>query len=112
MCKDFSAREKEIGEPRTAADLVEKGPQIVDAFEETIVDKVGTLNAPDEIADQADRLVDLAGQQRDVLEGLVEAAKQNDFAQARELAAKNEAFNKEATRIARELGAEACVDPD
>jgi hypothetical protein len=40
------------------------------------------------------------------------AAKQNDFAQARKLAAKNEALNNEATRIARELGAEACVDPD
>jgi hypothetical protein len=109
MCEDFSAREKEIGEPRTAADLVEKGPRILDAFEEAIVDEVGDLDAPDEISDQADRLVDLADQQRDVLEGLVDAARENDFAKARELAAKNEALNKEASRIARELGAEACV---
>jgi hypothetical protein len=109
MCEDFGTREKEIGEPRTAADLVEKGPRVLEAFEEAIVDKVGTLDAPDEIADQADRLVGLADQQRDVLEGLVDAARENDFARTRELAAKNEALNKEAGRIARELGAEACV---
>jgi hypothetical protein len=109
MCEDFSAREKEIGESRTAADLVEKGPRIVDAFEEAIVDKIGTLDAPDEIADRANRLVDVADQQRDVLEGLVGAARENDLAKARELAAKNEALNNEASGIARELGAEACV---
>ena len=61
MCREFSAKEKEIGEPQTLADLVERGPRILDEFEKSIVDKVGTLKAPDEIADQADRLVDSCG---------------------------------------------------
>ena len=108
MCEDFSAREQEIGEPHTLADLVDKGPRILDAFEKAIADKVGTLKAPDEIADQANRLVVLADQQRDVLGELVDAAKDNDFAEVRQLVSKNDALNKESNSIARELGAGAC----
>jgi len=110
MCREFSAKEKEIGEPQTLADLVERGPRILDEFEKSIVDKVGTLKAPDEIADQADRLVDLAGQQRDVIGELIDSARDNDFAKVRGLASKNEALNTEATSIMRELGAEACAE--
>ena len=110
MCEDFSEKEKEIGEPRTLADLVEKGPRILDEFEKAIVDKVRKLKAPDEIADQADRLLDLADQQRHVIAELIAAAKDNDVAKVRELASRNEALNKEATSITRELGAEACAE--
>jgi hypothetical protein len=110
MCEDFRERESEIGEPQTPADLVEKGPRILDAFEKAIVDKVGDLEAPGEIAPQADRLVDLADQQRDVLAGLIDAAKDSDFAGVRELAARNEALNAQAESITRELGAEACTE--
>lgn len=108
-CEDFSEKEKEIGEPQTIADLVLKGPQILDAFEEAIVDEVGNLNAPDEIADEAERLVELADRQRDVLGELIDAATNNDLAEVRELVAKNEAVNQEANSIARNLGAEACA---
>ena len=110
MCADFSAKEKEIGEPQTPADLVEKGPRILAAFDKAIADKVRSLKAPDEIADQADRLVDLADQQRDVLDELIHAARDDDFARVRELVSENEALNKEANSIARELGAEACAE--
>ena len=60
-----------------------------------IADKVGTLKAPDEIADQADRLVDLADQRRDVLGELVDAATDNAFAEVRQLVSKNDVLNKE-----------------
>ena len=109
MCEDFSSREQEIGEPQTLADLVEKGPRILDAFEIAIANKVGALDAPDEIADEADRLTDIADQQREVLGGLVDAAKKDDFAEVRRLASQNEAINQESSSIARELGADACT---
>ena len=110
MCADFSEREREIGEPQTPADLVEKGPRILDAFEKAIVGRVDDLKAPDEIASQADRLADLANEQRDVLAGLIDAAKDGDFAKVRELAARNEALNTQAESITHELGAESCTD--
>ena len=109
MCEDFRAREQEIGEPQTPADLVEKGPRILDAFEIAIANQVGTLDAPDEIADAADRLVDIADQQREVRGGLVDAARNGDFAEVRRLASKNEALNKESSSIAQKLGADACA---
>jgi hypothetical protein len=109
MCEDFSEQEKEIGDPRTLADLVENGPRILDAFEKEIVDKVSGLKAPDEIADQAGRLVDLAEQQRDVIAGLIDAARESDFAKVRELDSRNKALNTRAGSIARDLGAEACA---
>jgi hypothetical protein len=110
MCEDFSEKEREIGDPQTPADLVENGPRILDEFERAIADKVHTLEAPDEIAPQADRLEDLADQQRDVLAGLINAAKAGDFGKLRELAAKNAALNRQAESITRELGAEACSE--
>jgi hypothetical protein len=110
MCEDFSEKEREIGEPQTPADLVEKGPRILDAFETAIVDKVRELEAPGEIADQADRLVDLANQQRQVLGDLIAAAKDGNIVQVRELASRNQALNKETTLITRELGAKACAE--
>jgi gas vesicle protein len=110
MCEDFSQKEKEIGDPQTLADLVEKGPRILDAFEKAIIDKVANLKAPDEIADQADRLTDLADQQRDVIGGLIDAAKNDNVAKVQELFSKNEALNKESRSIARKLGAEACAE--
>jgi hypothetical protein len=109
MCEDFSAREEVIGEPQTLADLVEKGPRILAAFEKAIADRVGTLKAPDEIVDQAGRLIDLAAQQRDVLADLVDAAENSDVAKVQQLVSKNDALNKEADSITRELGAEGCV---
>jgi hypothetical protein len=108
ICQDFSEREKEIGEPQSLGDLTERGPRVRDAFEKTVLEKVRNLKAPDEIADQADRLREIAQRQRDVLGGLIEAAKSNDFPKVRELMAKNEALNNEANSIALDLGAEAC----
>jgi hypothetical protein len=108
LCEDFSAREQRIGEPQTPADLVEKGPRILDAFEVAIADKIGALKAPDEIADQADRLVAIANEQGDVLGELVTAARDNDFAEVRRLASRNDALNSESNSIAGELGADAC----
>ena len=109
MCESFAAREQEIGEPRTLEDLVEKGPRVVDAFEETIVDKIHDLNAPSEIAAQADRLAELTDRQRDVLAELVEAAKQDDVAEVQELASKNAALNEQTNALARNLGASSCA---
>ena len=109
MCADFRTRQQVIGEPQTPADLVEKGPRILDAFEIAIANQVGTLDAPDEIADAADRLVDIADQQREVLGGLVDAARNGDFVEVRRLASKNEALNTESSSIAQKLGADACV---
>ena len=108
MCGDFSAREEQIGEPRSYADLSDKEPQILDAFEKTIADKVGDLHAPPEIAAQADRLVEIADQQRDVLAGLVAAAKKGDLANVRRLLSMNAALNMQSSTIARQLGANAC----
>ena len=108
MCEDFSAREQEIGEPHTLADLVEKGPRILDAFDMAIMEKVGALEAPDEIAAQADRLVDVAEEQGAVLRELVAAARDNNVAEVQSLAERNDALNNESNAIARELGADVC----
>ena len=110
MCEDFAARERKIGEPRTFADLVEKGDRVAEAFEEAIADKVGTLKPPPEIRAEADRLVELAGQQRDVLRGLAAAAKANDFERLQRLVPRNQELNSESESIMRELGAESCIN--
>jgi hypothetical protein len=110
MCEDFSAREEQIGEPRSLAGLVENGPRILEAFDEAILEKVDDLDAPAAIADPADRLVDIAHQQHDVLRELIRAAEDGDLSSVRTLVSKNDALNTEASSIARRLGAEACAE--
>ena len=109
MCQDFSRREQKIGDPQTIEDLVAKGPRVLDAFEQAIVDKVHGLKAPDEISDQASRMARLADEQHDVLRRLVEAAKGNDLAVVGQLAAKNAALNQESGAVASQLGATSCA---
>ena len=109
MCEDFAAREKQIGEPESAEDLAESGPQILEAFEHSIVEKVHDLEPPSEIAAQANRLVEIADRQRDVLSGVVDAAQRNDLARIPELLSRNRALNAEAGSIAHDLGADACA---
>jgi hypothetical protein len=109
LCEDFSEKEKEIGDPQTLDDLVAKGPRILDAFDEAIRDKVGNLKAPDAIADEAHRLVDLANQQHKVIRELIDAAKDDNLVRVRVLASKNDALNNEATSMAGQLGAQACT---
>ena len=108
MCEDFSAKEKEIGEPQTIADLVKKGPRVLEAFDEAILDKVRALKAPNEIAGQGQRLVRLAERQHNVLSQLIAAADANNLRRVQALAAANATVNKQASSIARDLGAEAC----
>lgn len=111
MCRDFATREQAIGDPKTVADLIEKGPRVLEAFEAAIVAKVHDLEAPEEIAGEASRIAELADRQRDVLAGLVDAAKASDFARLRQLASENDAVNRDAGAIAGKLGAEDCADP-
>ena len=111
--RDVRGLQREGEQDRRAADARgsrRKGPRVLAAFEKAIVDKVHRLKAPDEIADQADRLVDLADQQSAVLRELIEAAKDNDVAKVSALASKNEAVNQDANSVARKLGAEACAE--
>jgi hypothetical protein len=109
-CKAFSEREDQIGEPRTLADLVQKGPRVLDAFEETILAEVRSMTAPAEIASAAERLRELAQQQRNLLQQLIDAATDGDVATVLELASANAEVNSEASSIALELGAGACAE--
>jgi FixJ family two-component response regulator len=109
MCRDFSNREKTIGEPQTAEDLVTMGPRILDAFETAIADKVHKLKAPHEIAGQANRMAKLAKEQRTVLSGLVDAAKRSDFSKMSELSSRNATLNSESASVAKALGAADCA---
>ena len=108
-CREFAERELRIGDPQTAADLVEDGPEVLQAFEETILEAADSTEAPDEIAGEAALLRRLAHDQRDVLAGLVDAARDRDVPRLSRLAAQNRSLNQEASSTARRIGADACA---
>ena len=108
-CEAFAAKEHTIGDPSTLPDLVEKGPRILSAFEETILAAARSLEAPNDLTDRAGRLVELAERQRDVLAALVDAARASDFAEVQTLSSRNATINTEAAAIARAVGAAGCA---
>jgi hypothetical protein len=107
-CREFAERERMIGDPQTAAALVRFGPDVLEAFEETILEEVESMEAPDEIRGEAELLQRLARDQRNVLAGLIDAARERDTGRLRGLAAQNRSLNDQAASIARRIGAESC----
>jgi hypothetical protein len=108
LCEGFNRKQEEIGAPQSLAELGEKGDQILDEFNKTI-DKARDLKPPDEIADQANRFIDIGVQQRDLIKDVIQAAKDNDLQKAQEIGAKIEPLDAESDRIATQLGAPACT---
>ena len=109
MCEDFADRAQEIGEPRSPEELRTRGPRLVAAFEETILDPIQSLEAPPEIAPQAAELRRLTRQQDEVLRGLAAAGKTGDLATLRRLAVRNAQLNAQAGQIAAGLKASSCA---
>ena len=109
-CVAFAAREAKIGEPKTVADLADHGATIVAAFEDTILDAAATLTPPDELTDEGAKLTVLAREQRNVLGGLVDAARSGSVLKLQQLAAQNRVLNKRASRLTRALGATSCAE--
>lgn len=108
ICEDFNRKQEEIGTPQSLSELGDKGDQILDEFDKAI-DKARDLEPPDEIADQANRFIEIGEQQHDLIEDVVQAAKDNDLQKAQEIGAKIEPLDAESDRIANELGAPACT---
>ena len=109
ICADLNAKNKEIGEPSSIADIADKGPQLLDEFDKAIAG-AKNLKAPDELKDAADRFISLGEQQRDLISQLVDAAKANDEAKINELGPKLDPLDKESNAIAKDqLGAPACA---
>src|SRR3954463_10214863 len=66
ICTDLNAKNKAIGDPNSVADVANKGPKLVDAFDNAISD-VKKLKAPDEIKDAAARFVSIGEQERGLI---------------------------------------------
>ena len=110
MCRDFGAREQKIGEPRSLADVAERGDQIAAAFEEAILRPVERLRAPADLSEESDRLRAVARAQHRVLVDLAEAARSGELARAPALASRNRMLNAEADALMRRLGAADCTE--
>lgn len=108
ICTDYNAKQKEIGEPASLADVADKGPKILDEFDKAI-SKAEKLKAPDEIKATRDEFLAKSKEQRDLLGQLVDAAKANDSAKAQELGTKLDPLSKETDALANQLGAPACA---
>ena len=108
-CQAFHERESEIGEPKTVRDLALRGPKILAVFDDTLLEEIASLDPPKAIAGQARGLVAVARLQRATLVELVQAAQRHDLSDVRQLQATNATLNKQATVIARRLGASHCA---
>jgi hypothetical protein len=109
MCDDFAERAQKIGEPQTPAGLKARGPRLVAAFEQAILEPIESLDAPPGVRAQAARLRQLARQQADVLRRLSAAGKRGDIAMLRKLAARYAQLSAQVGQIATNLKAHSCA---
>jgi hypothetical protein len=109
ICADVTQKREEIGDLQGLADVVEKGPRLLDAFDMAI-DQVKNLgDPPGEIAGQVDRFIELSEERRDLIEQTIDAARDGDTAKISELSSKTDPLDSESDDIAKELGASDCA---
>jgi hypothetical protein len=109
ICEELNAKNKEIGDPGSVEDVVQKGPKLNDAFQEAI-DEVEDLNPPDELKDAHERFLSLGKQIHSKIDNLIDAAKENNQAELQEIGTSIDPLDKESNDIAtKQLGAPACA---
>ena len=109
ICDAFNQKQDEIGEPDSIEELSSKGQEILDEFENAI-DEVKGLTPPDEIADQVDSFIELAEQQTDLIQQLIDAAEDNDTERIQELGNELEPLDTQSDEVANELGVTTCAE--
>jgi len=105
MCRDFSARERTIGEPVTAADVAARGGRIAAAFDAAIRDPARRLRPPAALARVDASLRQLNEALSANLHALAAAARSNDPVELARLATSNRQLNARANRISAGIGA-------
>jgi hypothetical protein len=110
ICAEFDAAQDELGEPESLEDLAELGPEIEAEFDAAIQDARDLGEPPEEIADDVDRFLDLAEEQKSLVGDLVAAVADGDVQRVGEIAEEGEELDEESDRIATELGAENCAE--
>ena len=109
MCEDFAQRQQKIGTPSNLTELKSRGDRIVAAYDQAIYRPLQKLEAPPEIASQAQQLRDLARRQRNVLGGLANAGKTGDVRRVQQFAVVNQQLDVQLAEIARNLKADSCA---
>jgi len=110
ICKELNAKNKEIGEPNSLDELVQKGPQLSDAFQNAI-DEVGDLKPPDELKTAHARFLSLGKQIHSKIDDLLDAAKKKDEAKLNAIGSTIDPLDRESNQIAKtQLNAPACAE--
>jgi hypothetical protein len=109
ICADFEAKQEQLGEPESLEDVAELGPEVESEFDAAIQRVRDLGEPPEEIADDVDRFLDIAEEQKAVIGDLVSAAEDADIQRVEEVAEEGEELDEESDRIATELGAERCA---
>jgi hypothetical protein len=110
ICADLHAKDKQIGQPTSVADLAARGPRLLSALDRAIR-KANALQPPNALQGAADRYVALAVQQRDEIATLIEAAKKHKSASVVDgIAAQVNTLDRQSNALALgELHAPACA---
>ena len=110
ICEELNEKNKEIGEPGSVEQVVRKGPELNDAFQEAI-DEVEDLNPPDELKEAHVRFLALSKQIHSKIDDLIDAAKEGNPAELNEIGTSIDPLDKESNDIAtKQLGAPACAE--
>jgi len=94
--------------PKSAAELVTKGPQIKDIIN-TAVGKIDNLEPPGQVEGAANDFVSKSRDEVKKLDELVDAAKNNDQAKLSQVQSEISALDKATDKDARAIGAQSCV---
>jgi hypothetical protein len=109
ICKTYEARLDALGTPENQeqlADFADKALPIARQGRDDLAD----LEPPEELEDEYDAWLEQGDRAIDIVERLRDAAKDGDSAEVQKIAGEAEATDREANRLARQLGFRQCGD--
>lgn len=107
ICADFKKRQDGLGDPKSVQDIERLGEKTKPLISEQL-EKLRALEAPDEVADDANASYDLLEQQVPKIDELVDAAKANDIKKIESIATSAGKLDDQADAKARAVGFKVC----
>ncbi len=107
ICKDYAARQKKLGEPKSVKDIERLADETKPLVQEQLKE-LRALEAPDEVKDDANAAYDLLDQQVPKIDQLVAAAKKNDVKGIQKIATEAGKLDDQANAKAKAIGLKVC----
>lgn len=108
ICKDYNDYTNSLDDPSSMKEIKPWIDKVVPRFQDAISD-AKQLNPPEDLQDEHDEFISIAGDETDVLRDIGDAADDNDQKKLLDLEQQGTKLDERSDKVAHQLGADECA---